>query len=556
LRSLHWFTLCSLVVMSSARLSAQIRFEDIARKSGLNFTLKNGAGGQYRQVELMPGGVAVLDYNNDGCMDIFFTNGAALPSLRKTGPEFSNRLFRNNCDLTFTDVTGKAGLAGEGYSMAAAVADFDNDGFPDLFVAGVNRNILYRNRGDGTFEDITEKAGLSGVDSRYGKMWSVSAGWFDYDNDGRLDLFVSNYVLWDPLKEKTCGPADHRLYCHPDNYAGTPNQLFHNNGDGTFTDVSRSSGIANHIGKGMGVSFADFDADGFTDVFVANDSIRNFLFRNKGNGTFEEVGLQAGVALADHGNAIAGMGADFRDFNNDGMPDLVVTGMVNDTYLLFRNQGGRRLFEDDTIHSGLARLTGQITGWGMGMFDFDNDGWKDLFFANSHFPQLNRYLGTQSELANSVLRNLGNGRFEDGSKSAGSDFLARALHRGAAFADFDNDGRIDVVVTALNAPAKLFHNTTPGSGHWLALKLIGSKSNRDGLGASVCVTQGDGRKLYNHATTSVGYASSSEKLVRFGLGQQDSVKNIEVFWPGGRTQSITNVVIDRVLEISEEPAVP
>ena len=551
MRLLLWLTICSSLEMTTGSAHAQIRFEDMAKKSGLNFTLKNSASGQFRQVELMPGGVAALDYNNDGCIDIFFANGAALPSLRKTGPEFSNRLFRNNCDSTFTDVTSKAGVAGEGYSMAAAVGDFDNDGFADLFVAGVNRNILYRNRGDGTFEDVTKKSGVSGIDSKYGKLWSVSAGWFDFDNDGRLDLFVSNYVLWDPLKEKACGATDHRLYCHPDNYPGTPNQLFHNNGDGTFTDVSRTSGIANHIGKGMGVSFADFDGDGFTDVFVANDSIRNFLFRNKGNGTFEEVGLQAGVALADHGNAIAGMGTDFRDYNNDGLPDVAVTGMVNDTYLLFRNRGGKSLFEDDTIHSGLARLTNQMTGWGMGMFDFDNDGWKDLFFANSHFPQLNRYLGTQSELANSVFRNTGNGRFEDVSQSAGTDFQAKALYRGAAFADFDNDGRVDVVVTSLNAPAKLFRNITAGSGHWLAVKLTGTKSNRGGLGAKICVTLPDGRKLFNHATTSVGYASSSEALVRFGLGAQDHVKTIEIVWPGGGAQTIENAAIDRVLEIRE-----
>jgi len=546
---LHIAFCCSAGALTVAR--AQITFEEIAKKAGLNFTLKNAAQGHYRQVELMPGGVAAFDFDNDGCTDIFFTNGAALPSLRKTGPAFSNRLFRNNCDSTFTDVTAAAGVAGEGYSMAVASADFDNDGFADLFIAGVNRNILYRNRGNGTFEDVTRKAGVDGTDPKYGKMWSVSAGWFDYDNDGKLDLFVSNYVRWDALKEKACGSPDHRLYCHPDNYAGTPNQLFHNNGDGTFTDVSRASGIASHVGKGMGVSFADFDGDGFTDVFVANDSIRNFLFRNKGDGTFEEVGLQSGVALSDDGNAIAGMGADFRDYDNDGRPDLVVTGMVNDTYLLFRNQGGKLLFEDYTIRSGLARLTNQLTGWSMGLFDFDNDGWKDLFFANSNFPQLNRYLGTLSELANSVFRNLGNGRFGDASATAGADFQAKALYRGAAFADFDNDGRIDVVVTALNGPAKLFRNTTSPSGHWLAVKLIGSESNRDGLGTRICVTTPDGHKLYNHSTTSVGYASSSEKIVRFGLGAQEQATTIELHWPSGRLQLLRDAAADRILEVRE-----
>jgi hypothetical protein len=545
-----WIRLALCAGMARAG-SAQITFEEIAKKAGLNFTLKNAAKGQFRQVELMPGGVAAFDYNNDGCTDIYFTNGAALPSLRKTGPAFSNRLFRNNCDSTFTDVTETAGVAGEGYSMAVATADFDNDGFADIFVAGVNRNILYRNRGDGTFEDVTRKAHAEGVDAKYGKLWSVSAGWFDYDNDGLLDLFVSNYVRWDPLKEKACGTPEHRLYCHPDNYAGSPNQLFHNNGDGTFTDVSQNSGIASHIGKGMGVAFADFDGDGFTDIFVANDSIRNFLFRNKGNGTFEELGLQAGVALADHGNAIAGMGTDFRDYNNDGRPDVVVTGMVNDTYPLFRNQGGNLFFEDVTIGSGLARITSQLTGWGMGLFDFDNDGWKDLFFANSHFPQLNRYLGKESELANSVLRNAGTGRFEDGSGTAGAAFGAKALYRGAAFADFDNDGRMDVVVTALNGPARLFRNTTAATGHWLGIQLIGSKSSRDGLGARICVTMPDGQKLYNHATTSVGYASSSEKIVRFGLGKEDHARSVEIRWPSGRIQTVENILADRILEVRE-----
>ncbi|MGH9664838.1 MAG: CRTAC1 family protein [Bryobacteraceae bacterium] len=549
MRGAIWLTF--LAAMGAGPARAQISFDEIAKQAGLNFTLRNAARGEYRQVELMPGGVAAFDYNNDGCTDIFFTNGAALPSLRKTGPQYWNRLFRNNCDSTFTDVTEKAGVAGEGYSMAAATADFDNDGFADLFVAGVNRNILYRNRGDGTFEDVTRKAGIGGVDPKYGKMWSVSAGWFDYNNDGRLDLFVSNYVRWDPLREKACGPPGHRLYCHPDDYASTPGQLFRNNGDGTFTDVSRSSGIASHVGKGMGIAFADFDGDGFIDVFVANDSIRNFLFRNKGNGSFEEVGLEAGVALADFGNAIAGMGADFRDFNNDGRPDALVTGMVNDTYLLFRNRGGKLLFEDDTIHSRLARLTRQMTGWGAGMFDFDNDGWKDLFFANSHFPRIGQYLGTQPELPNSVFRNLGNGQFEDASPAAGEAFHARALYRGAAFADFDNDGRVDVVVSALNSPAKLFRNTTQGAGHWLAIKLTGSRSNRDGLGAKVLVTTADGRTLYNHATTSVGYASSSERLVRFGLGVQDHANAVEIRWPGGHVTRIENMRAGQVLKIQE-----
>ncbi len=304
--------------------ASDIRFEEIARKAGLTFEYRNGAKGRFNQIELMGGGVAVLDYNNDGCMDIFFTNGAEIPSLRKTGPEFHNRLFRNNCDLTFTDVTDEAGLAGEGYSMAVAAADFDRDGFTDIFVAGVHRNYLYKNLGNGHFADISAKSGLGGGGS--GNPWSISAGWLDYDNDGWLDLFVSNYVVWDAATEQRCGTTEQQFYCHPSAYTGLAGQLFHNNRDGTFTDVSRPSGIGSYIGKGMGVAFADIDGDGFTDIFVANDSSRNFLFHNQGDGTFREIALEAGVALRDDGKTIAGMGADLRDFDNDGRPDLVESG--------------------------------------------------------------------------------------------------------------------------------------------------------------------------------------------------------------------------------------
>jgi hypothetical protein len=530
----------------------QIQFEEIAQKAGLRFELHNGATGRLHQIELMPGGVAAFDFDNDGCTDLYFTNGAAIPGLAKTGPEFYNRLYRNRCDGTFEDVTDKAGVAGEGYSMAVATADFDNDGLPDIFVAGVDRNILYRNLGGGRFADVTAQAGLSGVDPQLGKLWSVSAGWFDYDNDGWLDLFVSNYVAWDPKSEPQCGPPDGRFYCHPDAYRGLPNQLFHNNHDGTFTDVSRKSGIAAHVGKGMGVVFADFDRDGFTDVFVANDSMRNFLFRNRGDGTFQETGLEAGVALRDDGKPVAGMGADFRDFDNDGLPDLVVSGMVNDGFLLFRNIGKRPYFEDAAQRTGLQLQTRPLTGWSLGMCDFDNDGWRDLFFAVSHFPSLDRYLGKSAAQANRVFRNVQGRRFEDVSAGAGADFQAVAMHHGTAFADFDNDGRVDAVVTSLNGPVKLFRNVTSGAGHWLAVRLRGVRSNRQGLGAEVRITLPDGRDLYGVATTSVGYASSSEALVRFGLGANEGVKGIEVRWPGGATQQVTGGKADRVIEIQEE----
>ena len=529
-----------------------IRFEEVAHKSGLHFTLRNAAAGQFHQIELTGGGVAVLDYNNDGCPDIFFTNGAAIPSLRKTGPEFSNRLFRNNCDMTFTDVTAEAGVAGEGYSMGAAVGDFDNDGFADLFVAGVHRNILYRNMGNGRFIDITAKAGMSGIDPRYGKMWAVSAGWFDYDNDGWLDLFVSNYVVWDGAKEPRCGTPERQFYCHPKEYQGLPGQLFHNNHDGTFTDVSQQSGIAKHIGKGMGVAFADMDGDGLTDIFLANDSVRGFLFHNEGMGKFREVGLESGVALREDGYAIAGMGADFRDFDNDGKPDLVVSGIINDSFLLFRNptQHGA-MFEDYAQRTGLLMGTRQLTGWSLGMYDFDNDGWKDLFFGLSHLAELEKYLGRDSALPNRVFRNVEGKKFEDVSATAGPDFQRSAMHRGVAFADFDNDGRVDAVVTVLNGPAKLFRNVSAGKANWLALKLHGRQSNRMGLGATIHARLPDGRDLYNQATTAVGYASSSEALVRFGLGANRTAKWVEIRWPSGTIQRLADVAANQILEVDE-----
>jgi len=510
-----------------------IQFEEIAKRAGLRFELRNGETGKFHQIELMGGGVAALDYNNDGCMDIFFTNGATIPDLKKSGPQYYNRLFRNNCDMTFTDVTAEAGLAGAGYSMAVAVADFDRDGFPDIFVAGVRGNTLYRNLGNGRFADVTAKAGVGGP-----KQWSVSSGWLDYDNDGWPDLFVTNYVAWDPATAPRCGNPERQFYCHPSQFRGLPNQLFHNNHDGTFTDVSVKSGIAAHAGKGMGVAFADMDGDGFTDIYVTNDSIRAFLFHNQGNGTFREIGLEAGAALRDDGAAVAGMGADWRDFNNAGRPGLVVTDMINDGFLLLENLGGRRGFKDAGIATGLTMATRPYTGWGLGVFDFDNDGWKDLFFAMAHFTQLGHYLGRDAALPNRVFRNEAGKRFVDIAA-----FQDAALHRGVAFADFDGDGRVDAVVTCLNAPAKLYRNISKNGNHWLAVSV-------DGLGARVRVELPDGRMLSNHVTTAVGYNSSSEPLVRFGLGSQAVVKTLEIRYPDGKKQVLANVQADRIVKVA------
>ena len=400
----------------------------------------------------------------------------------------------------------------------------------------------------GVFADVTRESGATGVHPSLGKRFAIGAGWLDYDNDGDLDLFVLHYLDWSPAKEKPCYSYQLRAYCHPDNYAPLANLLYRNNGDGSFTDVSDASGIGKAAGKGMGVAFADYDLDGFTDIFVSNDSMRNFLFRNNGDGTFVESGVLAGVAFNEHGKTIAGMGVDFRDIDNDGRPDIVQTGMIGDTFPFFRNAG--REFADMTARSGLGALTSRLTAWGVGAFDFDNDGNKDLFTANASILDNARQVENLPDaLSPSVFRNVG-GKFVDVSASAGPGFLVPRVHRGAAFGDFNNDGRIDIVVNALNQPAKLLINTTPNQGHWLLLDLQGSKSNRDGIGAVIAVTAA-GRTIYNHATTSVGYNSSSDRRVHFGLGAALKADRIEIRWPGGRKQVLENVAADRVLKVRE-----
>ena len=532
-----------------------IRFEEIAHKSGLRFVTENCPTPNKYQPETMGGGVALLDYDNDGYLDVFLVNGAALPSLQKESSKYWNRLFRNNHDGTFTDVTEKAGVAGSGYGMGVAVGDYDNDGRADLFVANVTANQLLHNNGDGTFTDVTVKAGLSGASFQGNKMWSVGAGWFDYNNDGLLDLFVVNYCQWQVGKDPVCLiNADVRGYCHPKFYGALHNTLYRNHGDGTFTDVSEETGIAAKMGKGMSVSFADFDGDGFLDAFVANDTTPNFLFHNVGGKRFEEIGMEAGVAYAASGSALSGMGSDFRDVNNDGRPDVWHTAIEHETFPLYVNRGGGN-FSDATPLSGLALATGGMSGWGNGMVDFDNDGWKDLFVARSNVVDNISAVYPNRHYAepNSVFRNLGNGRFQDVSGEAGSDFQLEAAHRGVAFGDFDNDGRMDAVVTSLGGPVKLFRNVSENDHHWILLQLAGTKSNRMGVGAQIRITTEDGKPQWNQVTTAVGYASSSDSRVHFGLGANRSIKTIEIHWPSGIRQLLHGVSVDRILAI-EEPS--
>lgn len=530
-----------------------IRFEEVAAKAGIRFNANSSPTPNKNQPETMVAGVGFIDYDNDGYEDLYFVNGAAIPSLEKETPMYWNRLYRNNHDGTFTDVTEKAGVKGAGYGMGVAVADYDNDGWPDIYLVSVTMNQLFRNNHDGTFSDVTDKAGVGGGILHGRKMWSVSAAWVDYNNDGHLDLFVSNYCVWEVNKDRWCGPSPTlRAYCHPKNYEALPNQLYRNNGDGTFTDVSAEVGLSRFPGKGMGVVIADYDGDGFMDIFVANDTQPNFLFHNLAGRKFEEVAFQSGVAYAEGANAISGMGADFKDVDNDGRPDIWHTAIENETFPLYLNNGGTD-FSDVTSKSGLWG-TRTMSGWSNGMVDFDNDGWKDLFVARGNvLDNIGLYSIRKYEEPNTVFRNLGKGKFQDISGDAGPDLQKPAPHRGAAFGDLDNDGRIDAVVTVLNGPAKLFHNVGQNANHWILLKLVGTKSNRMGLGAQVRITAADGTKQWNQATTAVGYAGSSDARVHFGLGGSKLIREVEIKWPSGIVQTLHDVPADQVLTM-EEPA--
>jgi len=530
--------------------TSSIRFENTVQNSRIKFALHNSVSPKRYTFETMVGGVALFDYNNDGLLDIFFTNGAAIPSLEKSDSSYWNRLFRNNGDGTFADVTEKAGLQGIGYSMGVAAGDYDNDGFVDLYVTGLNHNQLFHNNGNGTFSDVTSKAGVAGMVPKLGKAWSVAAGWFDYNNDGRLDLFVVNYLNYNLSNATPCVQQGHPAYCSPVDFLGTPNILYRNNGDGTFTDVSERSHISQYIGKGMGLAFADYDNDGFTDIFVSNDTFENFLFHNKGDGTFAEVALQAGVAYNAFGNPIAGMGADFRDIDNDGRPDIFETAMFGEGFPLYKNAGDPQ-FQDVTATAGLAALTSRSTAWGVGIFDFDNDGNKDMFTANSDILDNSMELAHRPfALPNRVFRNRGSLKIEDVSLSAGPSFQVPAAHRGAAFGDLNNDGKIDAVVTVLNGSPEIWMNRSSDHNHWISLNLVGVKSNRDGLGTKVKITTNLGSQ-YNQATTAVSYNSSSDKRVHFGLGSVAVVDSVELAWPSGTCQVLKNIKADQVLTVTE-----
>jgi enediyne biosynthesis protein E4 len=515
--------------------------------SSIPFSLDSSESFQKHAPETMAGGVAVFDYNNDGNLDIFFTNGADIVTLNKTSPKYSNRLFRNNGNGTFTDVTEQSGLAGTGYDVGVAIGDYDNDGYEDIFVGGVHRNTLYHNNGDGTFTDVTIKAGLAQPDKEFGPLWSVGGAWVDVNNDGLLDLFVVNYMSWNVNKEPDCKWEGKPEYCHPKMYKALPNQL--NNGDGTFQDVSAQSGIRSHLGKGMGVGVADYDGDGLPDIFVANDKVFNFLFHNKGHVRFDEVAFEAGVSLPEQGNVISGMGVDFRDLDNDGRPDITLVGLDNETFPVFRNDG-KAGFTDITATSGMALLSSPMAGYSANIADFDNDGWKDIFVSRGHVQSPNMAGRQMIDQPNTVFRNLLGTKWSALTEEAGLTAQPPRRHRGAAVGDFNHDGKLDIVVTALGAPAEVWMNDSPDSNHWLELALAGTKSNRDGIGARIRLSAG-GSVQSNHASTAAGYASSAATPVHFGLGTAKVAEEIEIRWPSGTVQKLKDVPGNQVLHVKE-----
>jgi len=547
---------CASVALFIATSGPDVHFADVTRTAGIGFAHQNSATSNKHLLETMGGGVALLDYDNDGRLDVFLTNGAQIgdpmPDGRqpdKSDPKFWNRLYRQTPDGTFVDVTEKAHLTGmpqNRYGMGAAVGDYDNDGFEDLYVTNYGANTLYHNNGDGTFTDVTARSGVAAAG------WSASAGFFDYDNDGRLDLFITRYVDWGFQNNRYCGERKpgYRSYCHPDNYEGMTDLLYRNNGDGTFSDVSERSGIAKSVGKGLGVSFADYDNDGFVDIYVANDSVQSFLFHNNGDGTFAEIGLLAGVGFNEDGKTFAGMGVDFADYDNDGRPDIFVTDLSNERYRLFR-QNPDGTFRDVTNSTGVGGATQLFSGWSTRFFDYDDDGWKDLFVAQGHVmdtidktaPNL-KYL--QSPL---LLRNR-SGQFEP--VDAGEALQQQWAGRGAAFGDLDNDGDVDIVLSNVGQSAVVLRNEGGNRNNWLQIRTVGTTSNRDGIGCRVKVVSASGATQYFTVTTAVGYLSASDSRLTVGLGR-DSDALVEIRWPSGAIQRFGNARAGQVLTATEPP---
>ena len=527
-------------------------FSDVSAQSGLDFRNASSGTSQKYLLESMVGGVAALDFDGDGLLDLYFVNGAALEDPMpdgkhpdKSDPRYWNRLYRNEGGWVFSDVTEVSGVRGDFFGQGVAAADYDNDGHTDLFLANFGGNMLFRNLGDGSFEDVTEFAGVAGGG------WSAGAGFLDYDRDGHLDLFVSRYVEWSFAGNPWCGERKpgHRSYCHPKHFAPISHLVYRNSGNGTFEDVSEPSGFGASPGKGLGIAFNDFDRDGWTDVLVANDSFPQQLFKNLEGLRFEEIALLSGMAYDENGRTFAGMGTDFADYDNDGNPDVFINALAHQRYALFRNEG--ELFEYVSGPTGVSGITSMHSGWGTKFFDYDNDGMKDIFVAQGHV--MDNIELTQPDLTYKeplvLMRNFGD-RFRDVSGQSGEAFSVPRAARGAAIADLDNDGFLDIAVNCRDQDAVLLRNDGNGN-HWLVLDLEGSSSNRDGIGAQVRVVGEDGREQHLMVSTAGSYLSSGDRRLHLGLGSSDQVSTVEIAWPSGSLQVLEDVRANQIMKVSE-----
>ena len=540
----YWFPFIVSLLVAVSHAQMTVQFVDVTAEAGITFKHVNGASDRQFYLETMGSGAAFLDYDNDGNLDLYIVNGAPLPGFEIAASP-PNVLYQNDGDGGFTDVTAAAGVGDTGYGMGCVAADYDNDGDSDLYVTNFGENLLYRNNGDGTFTDITARAGVGG-----GDKWSSSCAFVDYDHDGNLDLYVVNYLDYDIAKDRDWyDPRGRRVYANPQVYPGISDTLYRNNGDGTFTDLTRQAGVYNNEGKGLGVTCGDYDNDGHIDIYVANDTTPNFLYRNVGDGRFVDIGLFAGAAYNEHGVAEGGMGVDFGDYNNDGALDIFVTNFSNETNTLYHNTGEGALIDFTNI-VGLGEASFLKLAFGTKFFDANNDGALDLFIANGHlYPTESDAL--EYAQTDQLFINTGEGTFVDASEWSGEYFLTKRVGRGAAFGDYDNDGDIDIFVVNLNQEGNLLRNEGGSRHNWLAIKTVGVKSNRDGIGARVEVAT-HSRSQMKAVQAGSSYLSGHDLRLIFGLGTETQAETVKITWPSGVEQRLVDVEANQLLVITEE----